>query len=106
VADPQLIPVFIPALVVLLLNAEREKGTALTEQEVLTIRDRGVCMMMAEPRAIELDAKRGYTDLDPARVWEQWQEARVQLAAHTAGLRDPQVVTRPLVAHFQVERDD
>jgi hypothetical protein len=78
-ADPQLIPVFMPALVILLLDAERRKGTPLTEEEVLAIRDKGVCMMMQVERAIALDEKRGYNDLDPERVWEQWQDARRQL---------------------------
>ncbi len=79
-ADSQVIPVFIPALVVLLHDAERRKGTPLTESEVLAIRDRGVCIMMAVERAIALDEKRGYNDLDPERIWEQWQEARQQLS--------------------------
>jgi hypothetical protein len=79
-AEPQLIPVFMPALVVLLHNLERKKGSPLTEQEVLDIRDKGVCMMMRVEHAIALDEKRGYNDIDPERVWEQWQEARAQLA--------------------------
>jgi hypothetical protein len=79
-AEPQLIPVFIPALVVLLHNLERKKGSPLTEQEVLDIRNQGVCMMMRVEQAIALDEKRGYNDIDPERVWEQWQEARAQLA--------------------------
>jgi hypothetical protein len=33
-ADPQLIPVFIPPLVVVLADAERRKGRPLTEREV------------------------------------------------------------------------
>ncbi|AWM37342.1 hypothetical protein GobsT_46980 [Gemmata obscuriglobus] len=79
-AEPKLTPVFMPALVVLLVHSEREKGRPLTEAEVLAIRDNGVCMMMREEHAIALDEKRGYNDLDPERVWPQWQEARVQLA--------------------------
>lgn len=79
-AEPQLIPVFMPALVVLLNHAERQKGSPLTEAEVLAIRDNGVCMMMRVEHAIALDEKRGYNDIDPERVWEQWQEARAQLA--------------------------
>ena len=77
-AEPQLIPVFMPALVVLLTHDERKKGSPLTEQEVLAIRDRGICMMLRVEHAIHLDKERGYNDLDPARVWEQWQEARAQ----------------------------
>ncbi len=78
-SEPQLIPVFIPALVVLLHHAERLKGSPLTEQEVLAIRDQGACMMMRVEHAVALDEKRGYNDIDPERAWEQWQEARGQL---------------------------
>lgn len=78
-AEPQLIPVFIPALILLLVDAERRKGSPLTEQEVLDIRDNGVCMMMRVEHAIALDEKRGYNDLDPEQIWEQWREARTQL---------------------------
>jgi hypothetical protein len=77
--DPKLIPVFMPALVVLLVAAERKKGSPLTEDEVLAIRNGGICMMARVEHAIALDEKRGYNDLDPERVWEQWQEARVSL---------------------------
>jgi hypothetical protein len=37
-------------------------------------------MMMRVEHAIAIDEKRGYNDIDPQRVWEQWQEARGQLA--------------------------
>ncbi len=79
-AEPLLIPVFMPALVLILRDSEHKKGRPLTEQEVLDIRDKGVCMMMRVEHAIALDEKRGYNDIDPERVWEQWQEARAQLA--------------------------
>jgi hypothetical protein len=72
--------VFMPALVVLLHHSERQKGSPLTEQEVLDIRDKGVCMMLRVEHAIALDEKRGYNDIDPERVWEQWQEVRTQLS--------------------------
>jgi hypothetical protein len=78
-AEPRLIPVFIPALVVLLHRAERLKGGPLTQQEVFDIRDKGACVMMEVKDAIALDSKRGYNDIDPDRAWEQWQEARSQL---------------------------
>ena len=74
--DP-LIPVFIPALVVLLVHHEKEKGSPLTEAEVLAIRDNGTCVMMPTSWAIELDRTRGYNDIDPERCWEQWLEYRV-----------------------------
>ena len=84
-AEPRLIPVFMPALVLILRDAERKKGGPLTEREVLSIRDKGACMMLRVEHAIELDEKRGYNDIDPERVWEQWQEVRAQLAAAEPG---------------------
>lgn len=87
-AEPQLIPVFMPALVVLLHNLENKKGSPLNEQEVLDIRDKAVCMMMPVDHAITLDEKRGYNDIDPESVWEQWQEVRVQLADAESGATD------------------
>lgn len=78
-AVPQLIPVFIPALVLILHDSERKKGSPLTETEVLDVRDKGVCMMLRMDHAITLDEKRGYNDIDPTRVWEQWQEARAHV---------------------------
>ena len=42
----RLVPTPIPALVAILLNKEREKGSPLTEDEVLEIRDNAVCMML------------------------------------------------------------
>jgi hypothetical protein len=84
-AEPQLIPVFIPALVTLLIRAEQLKGSPLTEQEVLDIRDNGVCMMMHVEDAQALAEKRGYDDLDPCHAWEDWQVARAQIANAEAG---------------------
>lgn len=69
--DP-LIPVFMPALIVLLENARTKKGSPLTKEEVLAIRDNGVCLMMKTSQAIQLDNRRGYSDLDPEICWEQW----------------------------------
>ena len=72
--DDPLIPVFTPALIVLLTAREREKGADLTDAEVLDIRDNGHCVMLPESRAIELDEERGYNDLDPEDCVEQWRE--------------------------------
>lgn len=79
-AEPQLIPVFIPALVTLLVRAERLKGGPLTEQEVLSIRDTSACMMLRVEHAQALVDRRGYDDLDPEHAWEDWQVVRAQMA--------------------------
>ena len=66
----------VPALVDLLTLKEREKGSALTEAEVVEIRDKAVCMMLPVSERIAMDQARGYADLDPKNVWEQWQAVR------------------------------
>jgi hypothetical protein len=70
--DP-LVPVPIPALVVLLTQLEARKGAPLSEDEVLAARDGAVCMMMRQSVAQLSARKRGYADLDPENVWEEWQ---------------------------------
>ena len=76
----ELIPVPVPALVAVLLNQENEKGSPLTEQEVLEIRDNAACIMMTISVASEMAESRGYDDLNPEYVWEQWQQARLELS--------------------------
>jgi hypothetical protein len=83
-ADSKLIPVFIPALVALLLNLERKKGSPLSEQDVIDIRDKGVCVMLPIEQAKALAEKRGYDDIDPENVWVEWKRARIELAASEA----------------------
>jgi hypothetical protein len=70
--------VFIPALVALLCRAEQLKGSALTEEEVLRIRDNGHCVAMKVADAVALDKNRGYNDIEPELAWEGWQEVRLQ----------------------------
>ena len=77
--DEQLVPVFIPALVAILLNKERAKGSPLTEDEVLAIRDSSVCMMMPVAKVGAMSESRGYDDLNPGNVWAEWQAIRDEL---------------------------
>ncbi|QDU25181.1 hypothetical protein ETAA8_02430 [Anatilimnocola aggregata] len=71
-----LVPVFMPALVVLLVHAEDKKGTPLTRDEVHAIRDSGACIMMEADDARKMDDSRGYRDIDPENCWHDWQMAR------------------------------
>lgn len=66
----------IPSLISILVNREEEKGSALTEAEVIEIRNG--CKAVAMPRdvAAKIDAERGYKDIDPVRCWEEWLEVR------------------------------
>lgn len=79
-ADDDLVLQFIPPLVTILLNAERTKGSPLTEVEVLEIRDSSACVRLPRSAAEAMIQQRGYSDLDPDRCWQQWQDVRAQLA--------------------------
>lgn len=76
--EEQLVPTPIPALVAILLNKEREKGSPLTENEVFEIRDNAVCTMLPISAREKMEESRGYPYLNPEYVWEQWQEARIE----------------------------
>ena len=67
------VPVFMPALVALLTALEDDKGRALTEEEVLKVRDNGSCISMEGKDVIKFERTRGYADLEPALLWQQWQ---------------------------------
>ncbi len=71
-----LVPVFMPALVMLLLDAERSKGSPLTEAEVHAIRDQAAVILLPARIAQQMPEKRGYGDLDPEHAWEEWQIVR------------------------------
>ena len=68
-----------PSLLATLVNREQAKGSALTEAEVIQIRDN--CPSVAVPIDVvpKIEEERGYKDIDPERVWEEWQEARKEL---------------------------
>ncbi|WKB56181.1 hypothetical protein [Eleftheria terrae] len=68
-----LVPVPVPALAILLINLEKNKGAALTEQEVLAARDKAACMTLPLSQKRLMDEKRGYQDIDPENVWLEWQ---------------------------------
>jgi len=78
-SEEALVPVFIPPLVTILAQQERQKGSPLTEDEVLAIRGKSVVMMMRQSHAEQMAQKRGYRDVDPERCWEQWQQVRETL---------------------------
>jgi uncharacterized protein YegJ (DUF2314 family) len=77
--DRALVPVFLPALVVLLVHAEDVKGEPLSKNEVLAIRDDGSCIMMDEEDARAMDESRGYRDIDPENCWYDWQIQRREM---------------------------
>lgn len=76
----EFVPTFIPALALLLRQAEQAKGSPLTRAEVLQVRDKGTCMMLRSSVALEMEEKRGFRDIDPENCWEEWQTLREILA--------------------------
>lgn len=76
--DEVLIPVFIPTLVSVLQSMETNKGSALTHQEVVQIRDKAACVMMKLSDAQKLAESRGYADIDPDFCWQQWEAFRAE----------------------------
>jgi hypothetical protein len=82
-SDEPLIPTFVPPLITLLVNAERQKGSPLNPGEVAAVRDRGVCIMLPKSEATKLAKARGYDDIDPEHAWDQWQIVRQQIPKET-----------------------
>jgi hypothetical protein len=82
-APEPMVTVFLNPLVMLLSGREKQKGSALTEAEVLEVRDNAACTQMplsqAEKFYASLDAQMPIPRLNPERIWEDWQEARVGL---------------------------
>lgn len=74
----QLVIVAVPALVVLLLDRERRKGSPLTEVEVLDLRDGCACIALPAAEAQTFLEKRGYDDVSLDNVWSDWQAFRTR----------------------------
>jgi hypothetical protein len=74
--DEPLVLTFVPPLAAVLLAAAKEKGQALTEDEVLRLRDGAICIALPAPVAHAMEEKRGYRDLDPDDVWREWLALR------------------------------
>ncbi|WP_197504283.1 MULTISPECIES: hypothetical protein [unclassified Mesorhizobium] len=69
-----------PSLVATLLNRERAKGSPLTEEEVIQIRDSCPAIALTREDARRMDESRGYLDIDPENCWVEWQRVRLELA--------------------------
>ena len=78
-AEP-MITVFLNPLSMLLAARERQKGSPLTEAEVLEVRDGAACTQMPRSQAerfyAALDVQMPIARLDPERIWEEWQAVR------------------------------
>ena len=77
--EEPLVPVPIPALGALLISLEKQKGSPLSETDVIAARDKAVCIMLPVSAKLEMDKKRGYEDIDPENVWPEWLQLRSEL---------------------------
>jgi hypothetical protein len=80
-SEDDLLPVFIPALVAVLIRAEELNGSPLTRNQVVAIRDDANCVMLPPPMKAKMEEKRGYPDIDPERCWEDWLIVRAGMSA-------------------------
>lgn len=72
----RVVPVFMPALRVVLAAAEAQRARPLTREEVEELRDQSPCITMEQRDAQTFERSRGYADIDPELAWEQWQLVR------------------------------
>ena len=77
--DEKLVLVPVPALVAILVHHEKQKGAPLTEAEVLAIRDGCVCIAVPIAVAAKMAEERGYGDVSPENVWQEWCAFRTQV---------------------------
>ena len=74
------VTVYLNPLMMLLVGAERQKGSPLTESEVLAVRDSAVSVPMTPTQAEKfyksLDSEVPVHRMNPDRIWEEWQEIR------------------------------
>jgi len=67
---------FVPALAVQLEQAESHKREALTEVEVLRLTAQATKFPVPASLKANLEDSRGFKDISPGRVWEEWQQRR------------------------------
>jgi aryl carrier-like protein len=64
--------VFIPSLAALLTRAQQLNDAALTENQVLRIRDGSNVMVVGLDAVRAMEEQRGYADIDAADAWQSW----------------------------------
>jgi hypothetical protein len=67
-----LVLVFVPSLAALLAQAQELNGGALTEAQVLRIRDGSKVMVVGPDQVRAVEEARGYIDIDAADAWQSW----------------------------------
>jgi hypothetical protein len=76
--EHELLIVHVPALVAVLLDHEKRKGQPLSLPEVLEIRDGAEAIAMPAFARDRVAEERGYDDIDPENVWNEWQAIRLE----------------------------
>lgn len=74
----ELIPLFMPSLASVLINAEDEKGEPLSPDEVIRVRNNSSCIMVSQSRFKKMERERG-PDIDPENCWYEFQLLRREL---------------------------
>ena len=77
--NQQLCLVFIPSLIAILINQEKEKGDVLTRSEVENIRDQAICLTMSLEQAEKMSESRGYDDIDPENAYAEYLKVRQEI---------------------------
>jgi len=68
-----------PSLISVLWSKEKEKGSPLTKKEVLVEYYCSTVVWLSETEIAALEKARGYRDINPEHIWDEWQLARVDL---------------------------
>ena len=79
-SDEEVVLVFVPALAGILAAKERQKGSPLTEPEVLAIRDAATSIAVPKSAQQGLVERRGYQDIDPENCWAEWRALSAKLS--------------------------
>ena len=64
--------VFVPSLAALLMHAKQLNDGALSERQVLAVRDASKVVVVHEDVARAMEEQRGYADIDAADAWQSW----------------------------------
>jgi hypothetical protein len=74
--------VCVPPLISVLQEREKQKGASLTETEVLEARDKANWIAVPDDVVMTIIRKRGFSDIDPDDVWQEWQQVRSEDGSH------------------------
>ncbi len=78
----RLMTVCVPPLISVLQEREKQKGASLTETEVLEARDKANWIAVPDDVVMTIIRKRGFSDIDPDDVWQEWQQVRSEDGSH------------------------